>query len=118
MKTVIGALIGLVIGAGGIYLLEQGKLTKVQDSLAAVETQLSDAKARAEASAAEVVKLQDAGKAIEAELADAKAKAEATISDLNATLTAKTQEVSTLQGKVTELEAALTAAKSATGTAQ
>jgi len=118
MKTIIGGLVGLVIGAGGMYMLEQGKLTKVQEGLATVETQLSDAKASAEASAAEVTKLQDAGKALQSEITDAKTKADAAVTDLDAALTAKTQEVLTLQGKVTELEAALTAAKAATGTAQ
>ena len=116
MKTVIGALVGFVIGAGGIYLFEQGKVTNLQTSLSAMETQLSDAKSKAESSASDVAKLQDAGKALEAELADAKSKADAAVADLNKSLEAKTQEVATLQAKVTELEAAVAAAKS--GTAQ
>jgi len=116
MKTVIGGLVGFVIGAGGIYLFEPGEVTKLQTSLSAFETQLSEAKSTAENSASEVAKLQDAGKALEAELADAKSKADAAVADLNKSLEAKTQEVSTLQAKVTELEAAVAAAKS--GTAQ
>ena len=106
MKTVIGALVGLVIGAGGTYLFEQGKVTNLQTNLSALETQLSEAKSTAESSASEFAKLQDAGKS----------KADAAVADLTKSLEAKTQEVSSLQAKVTELEAAVAAAKS--GTAQ
>lgn len=116
MKTVIGALVGLVIGAGGTYLFEQGKVKNLQTNLSALETQLSEAKSTAESSASEFAKLQDAGKALQAELSDAKSKADAAVADLTKSLEAKTQEVSTLQAKVTELEAAVAAAKS--GTAQ
>ena len=112
MKTIIGALVGFAIGAGGIYLLEQGKLTNIQTSMSALETQLSEAKSKADASAADAAKAQDAGKALEAELAAMKSKAEAAAAELKSTLDAKSQEVTALQAKVTELEAALTAAKS------
>ena len=118
MKTAISALVALVIGAGGMYLFEEGKLTNLQKSTSALEMQLSEAKTGAEASAAEVTKLQEAGKALQAEISDAKTKSDAAVADLNNALAAKTQEVSTLQAKVTELEAALTAAKAATGTVQ
>ena len=112
MKTIIGALVGFAIGAGGIYLLEQGKLTHLQTSMSALETQLSEAKTKADASAADVAKLQEAGKVLEAELAEVKSKAETAAADLKTTLDAKIQEATALQAKVTELEAALTAAKS------
>ena len=118
MKTAISALVALVIGASGMHLFVQGKLTTLQTSMSAVETQLSEAKAGAETSAAEVTKLQEAGKALKAEISDAKTKSDAAMADLNNALAAKTQEVSTLQAKVTELESALTAAKAATGTVQ
>jgi uncharacterized protein HemX len=118
MKTIIGALVGFAIGAGGIYLFEQGKLTNLQTSMSALETQLSEAKTSAETSAAETTKLQEAGKALEAEVADMRAKADAAAAELKSALDAKTEEVSTLQAKVAELEAALTAAKSGSGAAQ
>jgi Tfp pilus assembly protein PilN len=98
MKTVISALVALVVGAGGMYFYLQGPMKELQAGAATLQTQIAEAKSAAEASAAEVTKLQEAGKALEekASLADS------------------------LQAKVTELEAALAAAsaKTGTGTAQ
>jgi uncharacterized protein HemX len=96
MKTVISALVALVVGAGGMYFYLQGPMKELQSSAATLQAQLAEAKTASEASAAEVTKLQEAGKALEekASLADS------------------------LQAKVTELEAALAAANASTGTAQ
>lgn len=116
MKTVVTALIALVIGAGGMYFYQQGSMKQLQSAAAALETQMSEAKSAAEAAKGEVTKLQDAGKALEAELADAKAKAEASATDMAKAMEQKVQEATALQAKVTELEAAVAAAKS--GTAQ
>jgi uncharacterized protein HemX len=118
MKTVITALVALVIGAGGMYFYQQGSMKQMQAATAALETQLSEAKTAAEAATGEVKKLQDAGKALEAEFADAKAKAEASAAEMTKALEQKVQDATALQAKVTELEAALAAAKSATGTTQ
>jgi predicted nucleic acid-binding Zn-ribbon protein len=114
MKTILGALVGFAIGAGGIYLLEQGKFTNLQSSMSALEAQLSDVTTKADASAAEFAKLQESGKAMEAEMADIKAKADAAVTDMKAALQAKTDEATALQAKVTELEAALSAARTET----
>jgi Tfp pilus assembly protein PilN len=94
MKTVISALVALVVGAGGMYFYLQGPMKELQAGAATLQTQIAEAKSAAEASAAEVTKLQEAGKALEekAGLADS------------------------LQAKVTELEAALAAASANTGT--
>jgi len=125
MKTVISALVALVIGAGGMYFYQQGPMTQLKAAAATLETQLAEAKSAAEASAGEVAKLQEAGKSAAAELADAKSKLEASAAELTNAMEQKAkeieqkaQEVTALQAKVTELEAALTAAKSAAGTAQ
>ncbi len=83
-----------------------------------LETQLSEAKSAADAAAGEVAKLQDAGKALTAELADAKSKAESVAAEMAQAVEQKTQEATALQAKVTELEAALAAAKAASGSAQ
>jgi hypothetical protein len=49
MKTVITALVALVIGAGGMYFYQQGSMKQLQTAAAALETQLSEAKTAAEA---------------------------------------------------------------------
>lgn len=146
MKTVVTALIALVIGAGGMYFYQQGSMKQLQSAGAALEAQLSEAKTAVETVKGEVTKLQDAGKALEAELADAKtaaetakgeiaklqdecraleaeladakSKAESSAAEMAKAMDQKVQEAMALQAKITELEAALTAAKSATGTAQ
>lgn len=118
MKTVITALVALVIGAGGMYFYQQGSMKQLQSAAAAVETQLAEAKMAAEASAGEITKLQEAGKGMEAQLAEAASKAEGIAAEMSKALEAKTQEVNALQAKVTELEATLTAAGTSTGTAQ
>ncbi len=118
MKTVISALIALVVGAGGMYAYQQGPMTALRTAAATLETQLAEAKSSAEAATAEVTKLQEAGKSVEAELADAKSKAEASAAELAKAMEQKGQELSALQAKVTELESALTAAKAAAGQAQ
>ena len=118
MKTVISALVALVIGAGGMYFYQQGPMTQLKTAAATLETQLAEAKSAAEASAGEVTKLQEAGKSVAAELAEAKSKVEASAAELTKAMEQKAQEVTALQAKVTELEAALTAAKSGTGTTQ
>jgi chromosome segregation ATPase len=100
MKTVVSAVVGLVIGALATYFYMQGPLKTLQGSVAGLETQLTEAKAAAETAAGEVTKLQEAGKALESQLGEAKTQAEAALG-----------QVTTLQGKVTELEAALAAAK-------
>ena len=112
MKTAISALVALVIGAGGMYFYQQGSVKQLRSASAALETQLSEAKTAVEAAAGEVTKLQDAGKTLEAELADAKAKAEAAAADMAKAMEQKVQEATALQAKVTELEAAVVAAKS------
>ena len=56
MKTVITALVALVIGAGGMYFYQQGSMTQFQ-------SQLTEAKTAAEAAAGEVTKLQEAATA-------------------------------------------------------
>jgi hypothetical protein len=96
MRLIITALVALVIGAGGMYFYQQGAVSELRNAAATLQTQASDARAAADAATAEVATLQEAGKALEerASMAD------------------------TLQAKVTELEAALAAAKAATGTAQ
>jgi uncharacterized protein HemX len=111
MKTVITALVALVIGAGGMYFYQQGSMKQFQ-------TQLTEAKTAAEAATGEVAKLQEAATAAAAELADVKSKAEASVAEMTKAMDQKVQEATALQSKVTELEAALTAAKSGTGTAQ
>ena len=114
MKTVITALVALVIGAGGMYFYQQGSMKQLQTAAATLETQLTEAKTAAETATGELTKLQDAAKTAAAELADIKSKAEASA----AAMEQKVQEATALQTKVTELEAALAAAKSATGAAQ
>jgi uncharacterized protein HemX len=118
MKTVITALVALVIGAGGMYFYQQGPMKQLQSAAAALETQVTEAKAAAEASVGEVTKLQDAGKALEAEIADTKAKAEGVAAEMSKALEEKTKELTALQAKVGELEAALAAAKAGSGAAQ
>ncbi len=118
MKTAISALVALVIGAGGMYFYQQGSVKQLQSASAALETQLSEAKTAAEAAAGEVTKLQDAGKALQAELAEAKSKVESVAAEMAKSVEQKTQEATALQAKVTELEAALAAAKSASGSSQ
>jgi chromosome segregation ATPase len=100
MKTVISAVVGLLVGVLATYMYMQGPLKTLQGSVAGLETQLTEAKTAAESAAGEVTKLQEAGKALESQLAEAKTQAEAALG-----------QVTSLQGKVTELEAALTAAK-------
>ena len=117
MKTAISALVALVIGAGGMYFYQQGAVKQLQSASVTLETQLSEAKSAADAAAGEVTKLQDAGKALSAELADAKSKAESVAAEMAKTVEQKTQEATALQAKVTELEAALAAAKAASGSA-
>lgn len=96
MRSIITALVALVIGAAGMYFYQQGAVSELRNAAAALQTQAAESKAAADAATAEVAKLQEAGKALEerAKMAD------------------------TLQAKVTELEAALAAAKAAAGTAQ
>jgi uncharacterized membrane protein (DUF106 family) len=96
MRSIINALVALVIGAAGMYFYQQGAVSELRNAAAALQTQASEARAAADAATAEVAKLQQASKALEekANMADA------------------------LQAKVTELEAALAAATAATGTAQ
>ena len=118
MKAIIYALVALVIGAGGMYLYQQGAMKELRTTVATLETQLSEARARADANAAEVTKLQDAGKALETQTAEAMAKAEGSVAELTKSLEAKAQEATMLQAKVSELEAALTAAKASSGTGQ
>jgi chromosome segregation ATPase len=79
-----------------MYFYQQGAISELRNAAAALQTQASEARAAADAATAEVAKLQESGKALEerANMAD------------------------TLQAKVTELEAALAAAKAAAGTAQ
>ena len=96
MKTVISALVALVVGAGGMYVYLQGPMKELQTAATSLETQLAEAKTAAESSAAEIVKLQEAGKALEE----------------------KANMAEALQAKVTELEAAVAAANAASGTAQ
>ena len=107
MKTIITALVALVIGAGGMYFYQQGSMKQLQTAAVALETQLSEAKTAAEAATGEVAKLQEAGKSIAAELAEAKSKAESSAAEL-----------ANVQAKVTDLEAALAAAKAGSGTTQ
>ena len=118
MKTVITALVALVIGAGGMYFYQQGSMKQLQTAAAALETQLSEAKTAAEAATGEVTKLQEVGQSIAAELAEAKSKVETSAAELAKATEEKAQELMGLQAKVTELEAALAAAKSDSGTAQ
>lgn len=118
MKTVITALVALVIGAGGMYFYQQGPMKQLQSAAATLETQITEARTAAEAAAGEVNKLQEAGKALEAELADAKTKAEGAAAEMSKALEEKTQELTALQAKVGELEAALAAAKAGSGAAQ
>jgi cell division protein FtsL len=96
LRSIITALVALVIGAAGMYFYQQGAVAELRNAAAALQTQVTESKAAADAAAAEVAKLQEAGKALEerAKMADM------------------------LQAKVTELEAALAAAKAAVGTAQ
>ena len=116
MKTVITALIALIVGAGGMYFYQQGPMNQLQTTAAALETQLSEVKTSAEAAAGEIAKHQEAGKALEAELAAMKAKADGAAAEVSNAIEQKAQEVTALQVKVTELEAALAAAKASSGT--
>jgi len=49
MKTVITALVALIIGAGGTYFYQQASVKQLQAAAAALEIQLSEAKTAAEA---------------------------------------------------------------------
>jgi septal ring factor EnvC (AmiA/AmiB activator) len=118
MKAIINVLVALVIGAGGMFLYQQGAMKELRTTAAALETRLSESKAKIDASAAEVTKLQDAGKTLETQLAEAKTQAEGAAAELTKSLEAKAQEATVLQAKISELEAALTAAKASSGTAQ
>ena len=64
MKTIISALVALVVGAGGMYFYLQGPMKELQATAVTLETQLTEAKSAAESSAAEVTKLQEAGKTL------------------------------------------------------
>ena len=96
MRSIITALVALVIGAAGMYFYQQGAVSELRNAAAALQTQAAQSKAVADAATAEVAKLQETSKALEerAKMAD------------------------TLQVKVTELEAALATAKAAAGAAQ
>ena len=96
MRSIITALVALVIGAAGMYFYQQGAISELRNAAAVLQTQAAESKAAADAATAEVAKLQEASKALEE----------------------KANMADTLQAKVTELEAALAAAKAAAGTAQ
>lgn len=146
MRTVIIALVALVAGVGGMHSDQQGPLkqlqtaasavgtqlaeakaaaeevtgevAKLQDTAKALETQLAEARAQVDSGAAEVTRLQESGMAFEAELAEVKARAESSAAEMAKVMDQKVQQVTVLQAKVTELEAALAAAKGNSRTAQ
>jgi peptidoglycan hydrolase CwlO-like protein len=95
MKTIISGLVGLVIGAGATYFYQQGPMTELMSRATALETQVTESKAMADAATAEVTGLQ--GK----------------VTELTAMADEKTKMAEDLQAKIAEVEAELAAAKAA-----
>ena len=95
MKTIIAALVGLVIGAGATYFYQQGPMTELMSRATALEAQVTESKAMADEASAEVTGLQ--GK----------------VAELTTMADEKTKMVGDLQAKIAELEAALADAKAA-----
>jgi len=99
MKSIIYAVIGIVIGAGATYFYQQGPMTELSTRATALESQLTESKTMAttaaDAAAAEISGLQDKVTAMTSEVAD------------------KAKMAEDLQAKISELEAELATAKAA-----
>ncbi|WP_075996720.1 hypothetical protein [Salaquimonas pukyongi] len=99
MKTVITAIVALVIGAAGGYFYAQNDVTTLQGALDAAKQSMESAKQKAEETMGELTASKEESattiKTLEDELAAAKQQAEESMS-----------KVSDLEARIQELEAA------------